>query len=123
MRRPRRPQLLSVVPAPVRPVLLSRDFTLAALGENSFLQSAVIVVRRGLRGLGDLRERAESAPDDPDDAGHFVGHGDGGLVVNVSLRELVCPLSKAIGLLGAGVEEDGAGTVDEEGAQVAVAAL
>ena len=43
--------------------------------------------------------------------------------MNVSLRELVRPLSKAIGLLGAGVEKDGAGAVDEEGAQVAVAAL
>jgi hypothetical protein len=115
--------LFSAAPAPVRPVLPSRDFTLAALGENSFLQSAVVVVHPWLRGLRDLCERGESAPDGPDDAGHLVGHSDGGFVVYVSLRELVRPFSKAIWLLGAGLQEDGAGTADEEGAQVAVAAL
>jgi hypothetical protein len=70
----------------------------------------------------DLCEGGESAPDGPDDTGHLVGHGDGGLV-DVSLGEFVRPLPQTIRLLGAGVEKDGAGTVDEEGAQVAVTAL
>jgi len=69
-------------------------------------------------GLGGLSHRFEGAfvtPNGPDDARELVGDGHGGLVVHVSLRNLVCPLSKVVGALASRVHEDGARAVDEEG--------
>ena len=62
-------------------------------------------------------------PDGPDDARELVGDRDGGLVVDVGALELVSPLAEAIGLLLPGVEQNGARAVDQERAQVAVAAF
>jgi hypothetical protein len=45
-----------------------------------------------------------SAPDGPDDAGEFVGDGDGGLVVDVGLGELVSPDPEGVRLACLGVE-------------------
>ena len=64
-----------------------------------------------------------AAPDSPDDASRLVGHGDGGLVLDVGFGEVVSPGAEAVWLSGLGVVEDGAGAVDEEGAEVAVTAL
>jgi hypothetical protein len=65
----------------------------------------------------------EAAPHGPDDAGHLVGDGHGGLVVDVGLFELVGPVAQVIGLFLSSVEQDRSRAVDEEGAQVPVAAL
>ena len=62
-------------------------------------------------------------PHGPDDARELVGDGHCRLVVHVSLRDLVCPLSKAVGALASRVHEDGARAVDEESAQVAITTL
>jgi hypothetical protein len=89
--------LFSASPAPVRPV--------SAV-------SAIYRCRLGAR-----------APYRPDDAGQLVGHGHGGLVVDVALGEFVGPGAEAVRLLVPGVQQHGAGAMDEQAAQVAVAAL
>ena len=74
-------------------------------------------------GLGDLPVVLEAAPHGPIDAGQLVGDGHGGLVVDVSLFELVGPVAQVIGLFFSSVEQNRLRTMDEEGAEVPVAAL
>jgi hypothetical protein len=65
----------------------------------------------------------EAAPDRPDDASDLVCDGDGGLVVGLDLGEAVSPSTEVIGLFDASVEDDGTGTVNEEGSEISIAAL
>jgi hypothetical protein len=113
--------LLSAVPAPVRPVLPSRDLRLQPLAGIPVLQS----VRRSVALSGALVAaiRRAATPDGPDDTSDLVGDRDGGLVVHVVLRELVGPLAKPVRLLLARVQQGRARTVDEQRAQVAITAL
>ena len=64
-----------------------------------------------------------AGPHRPDDPGHLVGDGDGGLVVDVSLGEVVCPAAEPVGLAVARVQQHGTSAVNEQCAQVAVTAL
>ena len=75
-------------------------------------------------GFGSGLEVAVVLPDGPGDAGELVGEGDGGLVVAELALEAQRPGAQAVAVLHAlGVPEDRARAVDEEHAQVGVAAL
>ena len=63
------------------------------------------------------------SPHGPDNSGHLVCHSDSCLVVNVRLANPVCPVSEPVGLIRSSAQQDGAGAVDQERAQVAIAAL
>jgi len=81
-----------------------RDLPMQPQGEISFrvasvfFQSAVVrCVVRGSLGSGlEPAVRLLAAPDRPDDASQLVGDGDGGLVVDVGLAELVGPDPEAV---------------------------
>lgn len=65
-----------------------------------------------------------SVPGGPGDAGHLVGESDGGNVVSAPFLGLEGPGSEAIGVLASlGVTEDGAGSVNEQHAEVDVSAF
>ena len=88
----------------------------AVAGENS----SVSLPRSG----GHLPEVDVVLPDSPDNAGQLVGEGDGGFVVTAEFLEMQGPDAQTVwggALLGG--PEDGACAVDEEHAQVDVAAL
>ena len=108
-----------------------RDLPMQPGGESSFpcvsvsfkarLSVAVSLVVLG--GGQELAVGLLTTPDRPDDASQLVGDGDGGLVVDVGLAQLVRPLAESVWLFGAGVEQDRAGAVDQQGPQVTVTAL
>lgn len=79
-----------------------------------------VVVSGGVSGLPVVLEAAPHGPDDPR---HLVRDRHRGLVVDVGLCELVCPLTEVIGLCLASVEEDRSSAMDEEGTKVAIAPL
>jgi len=63
-----------------------------------------------LCGLGQRAVGRLMLPDGPADARHLVGHGDGGLVVDMGLLEVMRSLAQPVGLLLPGVEQGRART-------------
>ena len=74
-------------------------------------------------GLRTGLERLSELPNGPDDAGHFVGHGNGGLVVTAAALDIESPEAETVGIgFGLCSPQHGARTVDEQHSEIDVAA-